>query len=260
MSLSSSLLRLSVAILIVCGIFFFVPTQYNYYGIFILIGVYSILGNEVHMILAITAFLLFGVLAVFSALSNAVLFFINIWGLMTPNGPNASWSVILPQYFWVMIPIAIGFMLIAIGATGLLTEGWADQYLAMAFSKLMIRIFIIFTILNCLFIFGTLYTALSTTTWMLFVWELIFTWLPFFTLAFIVYYFLGRIFDREERSEREYRDRVDRLEKHQKKELKEDKERDKKEKQERKREKERNKHNEQLKHEHEQNRKKGGHR
>jgi len=211
MSLSGSLLRLSAAILIVCGLFFFVPTQYLYYGIFILIGIYSILGNEVHMILAIAAFLILGVLAVFSILSHAVWFFIDIWGLMTPNGPNASWSVALPQYFWVMIPIAIGFMLIALGFTGLFTEGWADQYLAMAFSRLMIRIFVLFTILNCLFVGVTLYTVLSTTTWTLFVWELLFTWLPFFTLAFIVYYFLGRVFNREERSEREYRDTIDRL-------------------------------------------------
>lgn len=218
MSLGGTLLRLSLAILIVCGLFFFVPTSYLYYVIFILIGIYSVLGNEVHMILAIIAFAFIGVLTVFSILSKATWFFIQVWSLMTPNGPNTSWSVTLPQYFWVMIPIALGGMMLLLGVTGLLTKGWADQYLAMAFSRLMVRIFILFTILNCLFVGVTLYNALSTTTWTLFIWELIFTWLPFFTLAFIAYYFLGRVFNREEQSEREYRDTVDRLDRRAKRE------------------------------------------
>jgi len=124
-----------------------------------------------------------------------------------------SWYTQLPQYFGYVLPISIGIMLGALAFVGAFYQGWADQYLAMAFSKVMVIIFFVFSILNCFFVSIQLYTLLSTTPWTIFVWELIFTWMPFFTLSFILYSVLGMVFDREARSDREYRDKVDRLDK-----------------------------------------------
>lgn len=253
MGLVSMLERLSITLLIVVGLFYFCPTQYLYYVLIIGVGIYSLLGNETHFLLAFFAFLVVGVLVIISILAQTVSFFLDVWNLITPAGPNMSWSVQLPQYFFYILPCSIAIMLIALGFVGTFYQGWADQYLAIAFSKTMVFIFFAFTFLNCFFVGITLYTFLSTNPVTIFIWELIFTWLPFFTLSFITYSLLGRVFDREERSEREYRDRVDYLEKRQKEE-------DQKERQERKREKIRKEHNERVKREREYNRKKGGHR
>jgi hypothetical protein len=253
MGLVSMLKRLAIALLIAVGLFYFCPTQYLYYVLIIGVGIYSVLGNETHFLLAFFGFLLVAVLIIFASLAQTAGFFVEVWNLMTPEGPNMSWSIHLPQYFFYVLPISIAIMMVALGFVGGFYQGWADQYLAFAFSKYMILIFFISTLLNCFFVGITLYAFLSTTPWTLFIWELIFTWLPFFTLSFIAYSLLGRVFDREERSEREYRDRVDRLDRRQEEE-------DKREKQKQKQEKERKKHNEHLKQQREQDRKKGGHR
>lgn len=204
MGLMSIFARLSIALLIVAGFFFFCPTQYLYYVLIIGVGIFAILGNELRF--AIIAFLLFAVLVAFAYLAQTIGFFVQVWNLITPNGPDMSWSVHLPQYFLYVLPSCIMIMLICLAFVGTFYRGWADLYLATAFSSYMVYIFFIFTFLNCFFVGISLYTLLSTTSWTLFVWELIFQWLPFFTFAFIIYYLLGVLFDRPSKEHRTSRE------------------------------------------------------
>jgi hypothetical protein len=204
MGLMGIFARLSIALLIVAGFFFFCPTQYLYYVLIIGVGIFAILGDELKF--AFVAFLLFAVLVAFAYLAQTIGFFVEVWNLITPNGPDMTWSAHLPTYFFYVLPTCIAIMLCCLAFVGSFYRGWADLYLAGAFSSYMVYIFFAFTLLNCFFVGVSLYTLLSTTSWTLFVWELIFQWLPFFTLSFITYYLLGFVFDRpskERKSSRE---------------------------------------------------------
>lgn len=188
------LLRITIALAIACGLFYFCPTSYLFTGL-MLFGIYfAVIASRWGVVLLTALALSF--LGVIVFLSDAIAFFGEVLHLMLPTGVDASWRFGLPQFFVYILPSAIVVMILALVIVGSIYRGWADFYLAQTFSSYLTYIFLVFSLLNCFCVGMTLYTALSTNIYTLFIWELVFQWLPFFTLAFLLYYYLGWVFDR----------------------------------------------------------------
>jgi hypothetical protein len=187
------LLRISIALAIACGLFYFCPTTYLFTGL-MCFGLYFALVASRWGIVLLTA-LAIGFLGVIVFLSDAVGFFGQVLHLMLPAGLNASWRLALPQFFIAVLPCAVIIMILALALVGSIYRGWADFWLAQTFTSYLTYIFLVFSLLNCFCVGITLYTALSTNVYTLFIWELVFQWIPFFACSFLLYYYLGYIFD-----------------------------------------------------------------
>lgn len=174
--------------------FFLVPTQYVYYGLMLVALYFTIVGKQ-WLLVGFTV-LLFGMLIGFAYAAQSIDFFLKVYNLIMPDGFNQNWLVHEPQYLFYVIPCLIAVMVGALAFVNGIYKGWADFWLASTFCDVLSYIFFIMLLLNCFFVGLTLYTSLSTIPWAIFVWELIFQWVPFFTTLFVIYYFLGYAFDR----------------------------------------------------------------
>jgi hypothetical protein len=190
-------MRIIAAVFLAVCLFFAAPTSWIYYGLMGVSLYFTIVGNR--WLLAGLTILIFAMLIGFAYAAQSIEFFLNVYNLIISGGFNANWLTAQPQYLYYVLPTLIAIMVGALAFVGTIYRGWADFWLASTFTSFLTYVFFAMLLLNCFFVGLTLYTFLSTTPWAIFAWELIFQWVPFFAALFIIYYFLGYIFDRPQK-------------------------------------------------------------
>ena len=188
-----TLLHIVAAVFLSALLFFLVPTQWLYYILIGAVVAFAIMRSK--WLLAAIAIGMIGLFAGLQYFSQTVAFLWKVYSLIMPDGFNMNWLMSLPQFFEYVLPTTILIMICLLGFVGTIYRGWADYWLAESFSSLLVYVFFLFTILNVFFVGATLYEVLHNTPFTLFIWECIFQWLPFLALDFILYYYLGAIFN-----------------------------------------------------------------
>jgi hypothetical protein len=186
--------QIIIGLLAVCGIFYFTPSSIIYTLVIIPSLLISILSKR-------KIFVLIGFVSAFGVLviplfASQGSFFYMVYDLITPEGFDLSWQNGLPIFFEPMLTASILIIICFIAFAYFWKRQQYDSWLVEVFSYTLLTVLFLYLIFSIISVALNLYDLLKTNIIALYIWEILFVWLPFFALFFIIYYLLGYVFRR----------------------------------------------------------------